>query len=175
VSGAERPLSGLAVLTVREIVRAARRLRLRRLSLCTVKHGKPFVIGAKAHVISPNRFVVGDSVYIGRNFHCEVDAEIKNNTLISSSVSFVGNDHEFDEAAQSVAHGARLPPSKVILEGNNLIGYGSTIVGNVTIGWGCIVGAGSLVTKDLPPNMVCVGRPARPIRQRGRSDVPDLE
>jgi acetyltransferase-like isoleucine patch superfamily enzyme len=117
--------------------------------------------------MSPNEFVAGNSVYIGRNFHCEVDAEIGDSTLISSAVALVGNDHEFDVAASAITEGARLPASRVILEGNNLLGYGTTVVGNIRIGWGCIVGAGSLVTRDLPPNTVCVGRPAKPIRARG--------
>jgi acetyltransferase-like isoleucine patch superfamily enzyme len=44
------------------------------------------------------------------------------------------------------------------------IGSGSVILGGVTIGDNAIVGAGSVVTKDVPPNAVVVGNPARVIR-----------
>jgi acetyltransferase-like isoleucine patch superfamily enzyme len=50
--------------------------------------------------------------------------------------------------------------------GNNLLGYGVLVLGNVTIGRGAIVGAGSLVIADLPEDMICVGRPARPVKSR---------
>ena len=62
----------------------------------------------------------------------------------------------------------RAPAHHVTLGGDNLIGFGATIVGTVEIGRGCIVGAGALVASDLPPYTVCVGIPARPIRSRGR-------
>ena len=43
------------------------------------------------------------------------------------------------------------------------------VLPGVTIGDGTIVGAGSVVTKDLPPEMVCVGVPARPLKPRPKS------
>ncbi len=55
---------------------------------------------------------------------------------------------------------------------DNLIGHKATIIGNVRIGKGCIVGAGSVVTKDLPPNTICCGVPARPIRDRFPAPTP---
>jgi acetyltransferase-like isoleucine patch superfamily enzyme len=45
------------------------------------------------------------------------------------------------------------------------IGSGCTILANVTIGEGAMVGAGSVVTKDVPPNTIVVGNPARVLRQ----------
>ena len=46
------------------------------------------------------------------------------------------------------------------------IGTNSIIMGDVTIGTGAIVGAGSIVTKDVPPYTIVAGAPARPIRKR---------
>jgi acetyltransferase-like isoleucine patch superfamily enzyme len=43
---------------------------------------------------------------------------------------------------------------------------GVCILPGVTIGEGCVVGAGSVVAKDLPEFAVAVGNPARPIRDR---------
>lgn len=86
--------------------------------------------------------------------------------LISSGVSFVGNDHRFDIPGKSIIWGGRLPASTIIVEGDNLIGFGVTIVGDVRIGKGAIVGAGAVVTRDLPPGMICVGVPAKPIKPR---------
>jgi acetyltransferase-like isoleucine patch superfamily enzyme len=45
------------------------------------------------------------------------------------------------------------------------IGSGSTILSNLVIGENAIVGAGSVVTKDVPPNVIVVGNPAKVLRQ----------
>ena len=47
----------------------------------------------------------------------------------------------------------------------SFIGAGARIVGNVTIGHGCVIGAGATVTKDVPPFSQVVGNPAT-IRRR---------
>ena len=96
------------------------------------------------------------------------NAVIGDDVMISASVAFIGNDHAFDNPHETIQSQGHLPQATVRLRGNNLIGYGTIILGNVTIGRGTIVGAGSLVTKDLPPGVVCVGRPARPVKSRYR-------
>ena len=54
-----------------------------------------------------------------------------------------------------------------IMIGNDVwIGYGAKILSGVTVGDGAIVGAHSLVTKDIPPYTIAGGVPARPIRKR---------
>jgi acetyltransferase-like isoleucine patch superfamily enzyme len=45
------------------------------------------------------------------------------------------------------------------------IGSGATILSNVTIGERAIVGAGSVVTRDVPPDVIVVGNPARVLRR----------
>jgi acetyltransferase-like isoleucine patch superfamily enzyme len=45
------------------------------------------------------------------------------------------------------------------------IGSGATILGKVTVGENAIVGAGSVITKDVPPNTIVAGNPARIMRQ----------
>jgi acetyltransferase-like isoleucine patch superfamily enzyme len=44
------------------------------------------------------------------------------------------------------------------------IGSGATILSRVTIGENAIIGAGSVVTKDVPPNAIVAGNPARVLR-----------
>jgi acetyltransferase-like isoleucine patch superfamily enzyme len=52
--------------------------------------------------------------------------------------------------------------------GNDVwLGANVTVTAGVSIGDGCVVGAGAVVTKDLPPRMICAGVPAKPIRPRG--------
>jgi acetyltransferase-like isoleucine patch superfamily enzyme len=141
------------------------RLRLSAAS-ATVSIGRDVAIGANAFVGSPNRFIVGDRVRIGRNLHCETDLEVGSDVLISSNVAFIGRDHKSDDPGQTVFTQGREEPQLIVIQGDSLIGFGTIILGQVTIGRGAIVGAGSLVTRDVPAGMVVVGRPARPIRAR---------
>ena len=52
------------------------------------------------------------------------------------------------------------------IENDVWIGYGSTVMGGITIGEGSIIGAGSLVTKNVEPYSIYAGSPARKVRGR---------
>jgi len=51
------------------------------------------------------------------------------------------------------------------------IGYGALILGNVKVGNGAVIGAMSVVTRDVPPYTVAVGVPARPVKERFPREV----
>lgn len=53
----------------------------------------------------------------------------------------------------------------IVVERDAWIEAGSIILPDVTIGEGAVVGAGSVVTRSLPPRVVAVGNPARVIRE----------
>lgn len=161
----DRPI-GAAWRPLRRVLRgwrlAYQRLRLRgRLSV-----GRNVILGPSARLLPPQFLRLGDNVAIGAEFHLEANLEVGPDVLISSRVAVVGRDHSFDDPERSVFWAGRLAPGSVTLEGDNLIGYGTIIVAPARIGHGCIVGAGSVVVGDLPPDTVCAGVPARPIRAR---------
>lgn len=160
-----RPVPG-PVAALRRLVRWARFARLRVLSGNRLEVGKGVTFGADVVLIPPEFARFGDNVAVGRGFHLETNLVAGSDILFSSYVSIIGNDHKFDDDSASVFWAGRAEPATVIIEGNNLIGFGATIIGNVTIGRGCIVGARAVVTKDLPPDTVCIGSPAKVIRRR---------
>ena len=149
-------------------VRWARNVRHRGGSSAEMTWGRDLAIGRGAMLHSPNFFRAGDHVHIGPDFYCEVDVEIGDEVLISGKVSFVGNDHDVDDSDHSVFFAPRLPDNTVVLEGDNLIGFGATLVGDVRVGAGAVVGARSLVSHDLDGGWIYVGSPARRLRRRGR-------
>ena|GEM_PF-572829 len=54
----------------------------------------------------------------------------------------------------------------VVIEDDVWIGYGAVILKGVTLGQGCVVGAGAIVTKSVPPKAIVVGNPSRVIVPR---------
>jgi acetyltransferase-like isoleucine patch superfamily enzyme len=166
----DAPVTGLS----RPLRRIIRELRLLRLKVTVrivyggqVKVGKDVAIGSRSLVMSRREFVLGDRVRIGPGFTCHVDMLIGSDTLISGSVAIVGKDHPIDTEADVFAAPRNLA-CRVILDGDNLIGFGAIIVGPCRIGRGAIVGAGSVVCGDLEPETVYAGVPARPLRLRQR-------
>ena len=57
-----------------------------------------------------------------------------------------------------------LTSKPITIEDNVWIGANSTICGGVTLGDGCVIGAGSVVTRDIPSNTIAVGNPCRVLR-----------
>jgi acetyltransferase-like isoleucine patch superfamily enzyme len=55
-------------------------------------------------------------------------------------------------------------PSPVVIEDNVWLGTRSIVLKGVRIGEGAVIGAGSVVTQDIPPHCLAVGNPARPVR-----------
>ena len=77
-------------------------------------------------------------------------------------------NHETDDPHRPVTAQGWRDDGPLRVGRNAWIGMGACVLPGVTIGEGCIVGAGSVVTRDLPPFTLCVGNPARVVRERPR-------
>lgn len=164
-TGPDRPLPTLLIY-VRKALRWSRYCRHRLALRGKLRTGRGVSFGAGAVLLPPEFIHLGNNVSIGRGFHLESNLTVGDDVLISSQVAMVGNDHKFDDRDTTIFWNGRSRSSTVILEGDNLVGFGSLIVGTVRIGKGCIIGARAVVTTDLPGDSVCVGIPAKVIRSR---------
>ena len=111
------------------------------------------------------------NVFIGKNckisshsFICE-GVKIKDNVFIGHNVSFINDKYprstNLDGTMQTESDWNVI---ETIVEEGSSIGTSSTILCGIKIGRNSIVGAGSVVTKDVPANAVVIGNPAKIIR-----------
>jgi acetyltransferase-like isoleucine patch superfamily enzyme len=81
---------------------------------------------------------------------------------IAHQVMFLTGGHKIDEFG---AKSEVIPRGPIVVKKNAWIGSRAIILGNVTIGRGSIIGAGSVVTKSVPDYEMWAGNPARLIRK----------
>ena len=125
---------------------------------------------------------IGDNVKIGSLAHVDYDVKIGNNTMIEGLVYIppltrIGNN-VFIGPSASLTNDP-FPPSEkligVIIKDNAIIGSRAVIKAGVTIGENSVVAMGAVVTKDVPPNTVVIGVPAKEIYSREEYDKKQLD
>jgi len=115
-------------------------------------HSGHIEIGQDAYV-GPYTCLSGDSISIGKD------------CMVASHCGLYANNHIFSNTDMPIrVQGNSYQGIKV--EDDCWIGTGARILDGVTIGKGSVVGAGSVVTKNIPPYSIAVGAPAKVIKQR---------
>lgn len=132
--------------------------------------GKNIVLGKKGN-IEKDGFKAGSNIYIGPYHYIAPNVEIGDFCLISDNVHIVGYDHIFEKVGTpTILAGRPINQPKTIIEKDVWIGHAVTIMRGVKIGEGSIIGANSLVTKDIPAYTIYAGYPAKFIRMRFSSN-----
>lgn len=141
-------------------MREEREVLLKNLFKCT---GKSFLIE------QPFYCDYGYNISIGENFYANVNCTILDcaevsfgdNVFIGPNCGFYTAGHPFDVKQRNQG----LESAEPIRVGNNVwIGAQTVVLPGLTIGDNTIIGAGSVVTKDIPSNVLAVGNPCRVIR-----------
>jgi len=119
-------------------------------------------------IFSKTTAEIGDNVYIGA--YCNLgDVRIGCNTHIADMVSIPSGRHQHGSGTSRIpASDSACGFTTVRIGSDCWIGSGSVVMAD--IGDGTIVGAGSVVTKPIPANVVAAGNPARVIAQRPEDD-----
>lgn len=109
---------------------------------CNIHIGRNVFINAGCHFQDQGGVTLGDGVLIGHN------------------VVFATLNHDLDPERRTV-----LWPAPIVVGRNVWVGSNATILQGVTIGDGAVVAAGAVVTRDVEPNTIVGGVPARVIRR----------
>jgi len=112
---------------------------------------------------------LGDYVYANFNLTLvdDTDIYIGSRTMIAPNVVIATAGHPILPRLRERALQYNMP---VHIGKNVWIGAGALIMPGVTIGDNTVIGAGSVVTRDIPPNVVAVGNPCRVMREIGEHD-----
>ncbi|RYZ99536.1 MAG: acyltransferase [Sphingobacteriaceae bacterium] len=128
-------------------------------------------VGAGNTIQTGFRFGMKDVVIIGDNCQINEDvyiqsARIGNYVLIAQNVAILAVTHNFDRLDIPIIQQGSTKPDPVTIEDDVWIGRNVIVLPGVTIGKGAIIGASAVVTKDVAPNAIVGGVPAKLIRYR---------
>ncbi len=133
-------------------------------------------MGNNCYIEPPLRMDYGCNTYIGDNFYANFDliildvakVTIGNNVFIAPRVSIFTAGHPIAKEIRN----KQLEFGKEIKIGNDVWIGGNTVINpGVTIGNNVVIGSGSVVTKNIPDNVVAAGNPCRVIREITEADL----
>lgn len=110
---------------------------------------------------------IGDNCFIGRrNFFSTGSAiEIGDYCLTAPNCNFLGADHIYQSPFTPYISSGVTEDGAIEIGANCRLGANVTVLKSVKIGYGSIIGAGTLVTKNVPPLSIVVGNPGRVIKR----------
>ena len=121
------------------------------------------IVPLEIHAGPEGKLEIGERAYI--NYGCSISAskhvKIGAYCSIGTYCMLIDNDFHMLEADK---RDIRPPSQPIILEDNVWLGGRVIVLRGVTIGKNSVVAAGSVVTKDIPPNMIAAGVPAKVIK-----------
>lgn len=114
-----------------------------------------------------NTLRIGDGSWIGQQcfLHAAGGIEIGRNVGVGPGVRILTSVHREEGRAVPILHAA-VDLTPVVIEDDADIGVGAILLPGVRIGRGAQIGAGAVVTRDVPAYAVAAGNPARVLRER---------
>ncbi|NLK96231.1 MAG: acyltransferase [Clostridiales bacterium] len=131
--------------------------------------GKNVLLNNDVYISNPKKVEFISNIYVGPNsrFFTEGGLLIKSGAVIGENVTILTSNHYYDKEDLELApFDERNICGKVIISENTWIGSNTIILPGVNLAKGCVVGAGSIVTKSFKENSIIAGNPAKIIKTR---------
>jgi len=127
-------------------------------------------MGKNIWIEPPVHMAYGSNVHIGENFYAnfnlvlvdDIDIYIGDNVMIAPNVTITATGHPVSPELRIDGTQFSIP---INIGSNVWIGSNVVILPGITIGKNSVIGAGSVVTKDIPENVVAVGNPCKVLRK----------
>ncbi|EAS75361.1 TPA: DapH/DapD/GlmU-related protein [Vibrio alginolyticus] len=139
-----------------------------------INHKAKFMVNFSTRINAPSKINViddnSDSLFncFAVSGGCYIQAKngisIFSSSMFAPGVKIISADHKPGALKEHVID------DEICIGRNVWIGANAVILPGVEIGDNCIIGAGSIVTKDLPSGFVCVGNPCKPIKRIGNEE-----
>ncbi len=131
------------------------------------KLGKGCLIDYKTYFRYPSKISLGKGVAINRGCEFYASFLVPAGTItVGDNVTFSPNVKLYTIGHDPSTKSLRDLAGPIVIESHAWIAADSIILPNVTIGEGAVIGAGSVVTRDIPPYTIAVGVPAKIIKKR---------
>ena len=119
-----------------------------------------------AYLGTPAKITIGSNSGIGINCRIYGPVDIGSDVMMGPDVVIISSNHRFDNLALPMREQGCTPCRPVKIGNDVWIGTRVIILPGVSIGDGAVLGAGSVVTKNVPPYAIIGGNPAKIIKSR---------
>ncbi len=144
----------------------AKRLRYTLTKKLFRKTGKNVNIERLASFRNGGNIEIGDNSGLGIN--CNIShAKIGKNVMMGPDVLYIARDHAFDRKDIPIMEQGFTATRELVIEDDVWIGARVIFLPGISVGRGAIIGAGSVVTKNVPEFSIVAGNPAKIIHYRG--------
>ena len=125
------------------------------------------VIHRSVNISGLSKLALGQYCYIGAKcfINCSGGVSIGAGTIISSRVVVLSDSHDFNDVSV-LPYGRGYVKKEVNIGRGVWVGYGAMLLPGINVGDGAIIGAGSVVTKDVRRGQIVAGNPAVVVRDR---------
>jgi maltose O-acetyltransferase len=133
------------------------------------KCGKNILVKQKAYIGKATGLVIGDNSQLGQNSRIGPSVSMGENVVMGPDVVIMTTAHAWVDPDVPIRLQGDVPIDPVIIGDDVWLGTRVIVMPGITIGKGAVVGAGSIVTKDVCEFAVMAGVPAKQIRWRKKS------
>lgn len=137
---------------------------------CSINRFSTIIVTNDPHKeLNNSRLIIGEKTYIGEYNNIRAAGgtiTIGKRCLISQHITMVSSNHGIDRKHTIIEQPWSINRNFIIIEDDVWIGANSVILPGVTVRKGAVIGAGSIVPKDVPEYAIVCGNPARVIKYR---------
>ncbi|WP_229855205.1 acyltransferase [Candidatus Sulfurimonas marisnigri] len=131
-----------------------------------LKIGKNVAIGPLNQVSFGSNVYISSNVNISTSDNNQSTITIGDDVMIAHNVLIIGGNHNIARTDIPMRLQGVGKQGHIVINNDVWIGAGSIILTGVTIGQGSVIGAGSIVTKDIPDYSIAAGNPAVVVKSR---------
>ena len=136
--------------------------------------GDDVIIKQGAYFGQGNDIEIGHRSQIGHNARIEQGVILGDDVVMGPDVYIMTNAHAFDDPDRPINQQGALPLRPVVIGNDVWLGTRVVVMPGVRIHDGAVIGACSVVTRDIPAYAVAVGSPAKVIRYRGNQQPAEV-